>query len=81
MPTSEKVAFQPPLAHMFAEDLHHPPVRCQVVVLRECLCHPRTIRDLEQRIEPVGVNLIRTEHAEIARLRVKLHHVTEKTAH
>ena len=81
MPTGEKVAFQPPLARMFAEDLHYPPVRCHVVVLGESLRHPRTVRDIEQYGEPVGLNLIRAEHSEIARFRVELHYVAEKTAH
>src|SRR5262245_60270006 len=81
VPTGEEVAFQPPLARMFAEDLHHPSVRRQVVVLRERLCHPRTICDFEQRIESIRIGFIRTEHPKIACREVQFHYVAEKTTH
>ena len=35
MPAGEQIAFQPALAHVLAEHLHHPAVRREMVVVRD----------------------------------------------
>ena len=46
VPPGEEVAFQPPLAGVFAEDLHHPAVGGKVVVILNDTRHPGAVGDL-----------------------------------
>ena len=55
---------------MFAEDLHHPAVRVEMVVVGEGLRDPRAVGDLEHVLPTVGVRLVRTDEPEIAAVQV-----------
>ena len=65
---SEKVALEPALAQVLAQDLHHSPVRRQVVVALLPLGHPGAVGGFEDRAEPVRGGLVGAEHAEVARV-------------
>ena len=54
VPTSEQVAFQPTLAGMLAEDLHHPTARPEMVVIWKRLSHPGAIGHVKNGLQPVG---------------------------
>ena len=55
----QQVALQPALAQVLGQDLHHPPVRGEVVVAGQRLRVPRPVGDLERRAQPVGGDLVR----------------------
>ena len=81
MPAGQQIAFEPTLALMLAQHLHHPPVRREMIVVGFGLGHPGAIGDLERVLPAVGVVLVRTEQAEVARLHVQLHHIAQEPAH
>ena len=60
----EQVALQPALAVVLGEDLHHPPVGADVLVLGAGV-HQAAVLDLEHGAEPVGVGLVGAEEAEV----------------
>ena len=62
----EEVPLQPTLTGVLAQHLHHSAVGRQVVVLRDRVLHPSSPRDLEQRAQPVGCQLVRGEDTEVA---------------
>jgi len=64
----EQVAFQPPLAEVFAQHLHHAAAVPHVVVRRERRGFEFAVRDGEDGIEPVGARLVRAEEAEGLRI-------------
>src|SRR5438093_5430646 len=43
MAPGEQIAFQPALTHVLAQDLHHPPVRRQMLINRKERLHPYLI--------------------------------------
>ena len=47
VPTGEEIAFEPALAGVFTENLHHSTVRREVVILRNRSSHPGPIRHLK----------------------------------
>ena len=71
VPAGEEVAFQPALAKVFAEHLHHPAVGAEVGVDGLDLGHPDLARDVVDGVEPVGGGLIWAEQAEVARLQIE----------
>ena len=81
MAAGQEIAFEPALALVLAEHLHHPPVGGEVVVPRIGLRDPGAIGDLERVLPAVRIVLVRTEQPEVARLHVQLHHVTQEGAH
>lgn len=46
MPATEKIAFKPALAEMFAENLHYTPVGGEVVIHVQRFGHPDPVRRL-----------------------------------
>ena len=76
----QQVAFQPALAQVFAQHLHHAPLRSQVVVALDGLRRPLPLGDLEHGVEPVGVGFVRPEQAEGPRRLVALDHVAQEPA-
>ena len=78
VPSGEQVALEPPLAQVLRQDLHHPTVGRQVVVVRHGLGHPGAVGRLEHRRQPVGCGLVGTGDAE--RVRVAAHDVAQPHA-
>ena len=78
VPAGQQIAFEPALALVLAEHLHHPPVGGEVVVVGIDLGHPGAIGDLEHILPAVGVVLVRAEQAEVPRLEVQLHDVAQE---
>ncbi len=82
MPAGEQVAFEPALTSMFAQDLHHPAIRAQMlVVVRKRRRIPGAAGRLEQVLQSVRRGLVRAEYSEIPRRRVPAHHFAQKRAH
>ena len=67
MPAGQEIAFEPALTLVLAQHLHDAAVRREVVVVRHRLCGPGAVRHLEHILPAVGVVLVRTEQAEVAR--------------
>ena len=65
MPAGQEIAFEPALAEMLAQDLHHPAVPRQMHVVGLDALHPDPIGRLEDGVEPVGGGLVRPHEAEI----------------
>jgi hypothetical protein len=76
----EQIALEPALAEVLAEDLHHPPVRRQMVVAVTALGDPDAVGRLENPAEPIGGGLVGAEHAEVARRLVCPHDVAQPGA-
>ena len=53
VPAGEQIAFEPALAEMLAQDLHHPAVLGQMDVVGLDAFHPDALGHLEHRIEAV----------------------------
>ncbi len=68
VPAGEDVAFEPSLAVVLAEDLHHPALGSEVVVRRQDGEHEGSLRRLEDRAQPVAVRLVRAEEPEARRV-------------
>ena len=81
VPTGEQVAFEPALAQVLAQNLHHAAVGCQMIVAIDALRHPRAIRDLEQRVQPVRRRLVRPDDAKVACVDIEPHHVAQQRTH
>src|SRR5947208_5967523 len=83
--TGKEIPFQPTLAGVLTQDLHHPPLRSQVsigiVILRKTIPLPDPIRHLKHRVEAVRGRLVWAEQPEIARLPIRLDDVTQEAAH
>ena len=80
VPAGQQVALQPALAGGLGQDLHDPAVAGQVLVYRQRGLLPGLARDLEQRVQPVRLRLVRADHPEVLRGRVELRHVAEHVA-
>jgi hypothetical protein len=68
VPPGEQVPFEPALALMLAQHLHHLALGRQVLVARLHFRFPLPARDLKHRFEPVGHRFIRAEDAKVPRL-------------
>ena len=79
MPPGQQIAFEPALAGVLGEDLHHPAIRRQVVVIGKRLRVPGAVRDLEHVRKPVGSRLVGAEHPEIPLRLARLEHVAQRT--
>ena len=64
MTAGQQVTLQPALALVLGEDLHHPPVGRQVVVIGDELGVPGPVGHLEEVLQPVGRRLVWTEDPE-----------------
>ena len=81
MPAGEQIAFQPALAGVLGEDLHHAARRREMIVIRQGFRIPGAVGRLEHGLQPVGGGLVRAEQAEIAHRGVAPHHVAQEGAH
>src|SRR5271154_4354005 len=52
--TGQEIAFQPPLAEVLRQHLHHSAIRGEMIVANNCFSSPCAISDLEDRRQPVG---------------------------
>ena len=75
MPAGQEVPLQPSLALVFAQDLHHPTIRRQVVVVGIAIRHPGAVGDLQDVLPAVRVVLVRAEEAEVSTFHIQLHRV------
>ena len=75
----QQIAFQPALADVFGEDFHDPAIGGEVVVVIKAFGHPGPVGDFEQRAQPVGIDFVRAEDAEI--VAVVAHHIAQESAH
>jgi hypothetical protein len=75
VPSGEQVALQPALAGVLGQDLHHPAVRCEVLVDRLDGAAPDLVGDLQHCAQPVGFGLVRADQPEVALGRVGRDHV------
>ena len=62
----EQIAFEPTLAHVFAEHFHHAAIGCDVIVIRQDLGCGFAIGDFEQSVQAIGTGFVGAHHAEIA---------------
>ena len=81
MPAGQEIALEPALTLMLAQHLHDTSIRREVIVVGNGLGDPGAVRHVEHVLPAVGVVLVRTEQAEVARREVELHHVAQVVAH
>ena len=81
VPARQQIAFQPALALVLAEHLHHPAVRAELVVFRIDLGHVAALGHLQHVLPAVRVVLVGAEQAEVLAVQVQLHDVAEELAH
>ena len=77
----EQIPFEPALALMLGQHLHHAAVGREVIVGRQNLRHVAAIRDVEHVLPAIGVVLVGAEQAKVARRQIGLHHVAQELAH
>jgi hypothetical protein len=75
VPAGQEIALKPALALVFAEHLHDPPARGQMIIPGMGFRDPGTIGDLEHILPTVRVVLVGAEQPEISLLHVQLHHI------
>ena len=68
MPPGEQVAFQPALAVVLAEHLHHAAIGRHMVVDGDGRADEAAVLDLEDVAQAVGVGLVGAEEAEVGLL-------------
>ena len=82
VPAGEQVAFEPALAQVLAEDLHHPAVGREVVVVGQDLAPSQarsvTSKTRVQRFEAVSSG---PKTRKLRLVAVELHHVAQEAAH
>ena len=82
MPAGEQIAFEPALALVLAEHLHHPAVGREMVVVVDSVSATQarlvTSSTSCQRLELLSSGLNRRK---LLRLEVELHHVAQERAH
>ena len=71
VPTGQQIAFEPTLAEMFAQHLHHATFVGEMNVVRFDVLHPGAVGHLENRVEPVRGGFVRAHDSEIARLGIQ----------
>ena len=76
VPSGEEIPFEPPLAGMLAQDLHHPAIRGQVFILLQLLRDPSARCDVKQCRQSVRGRLVRAKHAKVGE--VVPHDVTQQ---
>ena len=76
----QQIPFEPPLALMLGEHLHHPAVRRHVLVGRQVLGGRFAVGHLEDVVPAVRGRLVRAEDAEVPRVGVLLQHVAQEGA-
>ena len=81
MAPREQITFEPSLALVLAQHLHHAAVRRQMVVVGKLLGHPRPVRHFKRVLPAVRVVFVGAEQAEVLALHVQLHHVAQEPAH
>ena len=81
VPAGQQIALEPALALVLAQHLHDAAVGREMVVVGHGLGDPGAVRHLEHVLPAVGIALVGTEQAEIARLQVQLHHVAQIRPH
>ena len=64
MATGQEIAFQPPLAKVLGQHLHHSAIGGKVIVANNCLSSPCAICGLEDRGQAIGRGLIGSHQAE-----------------
>ena len=69
----QQVALEPALARVLGEDLHHPPVGREILVVGQLAPQPRLAGRLVHRLQAVGRVLVRREQAEVALREVAPH--------
>jgi hypothetical protein len=75
VPAGQEIALQSPLALVFAEHLHHPPIRRQMIIIRKAVRHPSPVGDFQDVLPAIGIVFVRTEEAEIPTPQVQLHRI------
>ena len=80
VPPREQVAFQPALAHVLAEHLHHAAVLRQMFIHRQDRFHPLLVGRFVKRFQAVGSRLIRSKHAKVLGIGIQVHHVAQQAA-
>ena len=78
MPSGQQISFQPALAEMFAQHLHHPALMRQMDIVGFDALHPDPLGDLEHGIEPVRGGLVGPHDPEIPRFRVVAEDVAQE---
>ena len=68
VPAGQQIAFEPALALVLAQHLHHAAVGGQMVVVRVDVRHPGAVGDLQHILPAVRVVLVRAEEAKVLRL-------------
>src|ERR1039458_7564587 len=76
----EQITFQPALAHVLTEHLQHTAMLREMFINRQDRLHPQLIGRVVKRLQSVRRRLIRTEDAEVFRVDVQLHHITQESA-
>ena len=76
--TGEKIAFEPSLAEVLAENLHDAAVGGDMVVNGDNLGGRGTGGNVKERSEAVGGGLVGTENTEVAVIPIELHDVAKE---
>src|SRR5580700_2555375 len=79
MPSGEQVAFEPALALVLAEHLHHAPGRREKLIVRHCGGIPLALGHFKEGFKTVRERLVRAKDPKIPLLTVQLHYIAEKT--
>ena len=64
VPPGQQIAFQPALAQVLGEHLHHPTGRCEVFIVGHGLRKPHLVGRLVDRVQAVGGGLIGSHQTE-----------------
>ena len=75
VPAGQEIAFQPTLALVLAQHLHHPAIRGKVFIGFEVLGIPCFWGHFEYIAKPIRSRLVGPEDAEVLAVVVELHHV------
>src|SRR5512141_2122195 len=78
MAAGQQITFEPTLALVLTQHLHHPAIGADVIVGGNNLCSRAAVCRLEYGIPTVRGSFIRTEDAEVSRLGICLEHVANE---
>ena len=81
VPARQQIALLPSLALVFAEHLHHPTVRCEMVVVGESVRHPGTVGHFQCVLPAIRVVLIRAEQSKVPATHVQFHYIPKEFSH
>src|SRR5258708_35258889 len=80
MPPGEQIAFQPTLALMLAQHLHHPATRGEERIVCSGSGIPLAIGCFKNSLQPVGASFVWAKDAKIVLILVEFDNIAQKLA-